>query len=404
MIFALFIIIIISKKITNPIKETMLFAEEFSNGNYSKRILNYNNDEIGALQKSLNKLADVIISKMDALALEQNKLTVTIDNINDGIAVIDSSKKIIIANKAFDSILNTGKYLNKKYYEVLRSSSLDTMIEYCLQNGERAEFTEKFYNSIICDIFIIPLKEVKSIQGVLLVLHNITEKKKLDEMKTELVANLSHELKTPITIIKGYIETIKDNFKESSIDKKTIEDFIDRAIQNADRQNSIINDMLKLNMIETVTHLSSEKINLKDIILNCINILTSKLQKKNLSLDYNIELLDKNISANRFLAEEIFFNIIDNAINYTNHGGNIDISSEQENGKTKIIIADTGIGIPSESIDRIFERFYRVDKSRSRDTGGTGLGLSIVKHAVELLRWNINVESDKCGTRFIILI
>lgn len=404
MIFALFFIMIFSKKITDPIKETMNFAEDFANGDYTKKILNYKNDEVGALQRSLNKLADVIVNKMSALAIEQNKLMVTIDNISDGIAVIDSNKKIVIANKAFASMLKLTEYINKKYYEIIRSSNLDSIIEFCLLNGERVNFTNKFNNDIICDIFIIPLKEIKSIQGILLVLHNITEKKKLDEMKTELVANLSHELKTPVTIIKGYLETIKENFKEPVIDKNLLTDYINRAIQNAERQNSILNDMLKLNMLESIADFSSEKINLKDIIANCVNILSAKAEKKKLDIDFITDFPYKDIPANKFLVEEIFFNIIDNAINYTNSGGNVIITAEQADSKLKITVADTGIGIPADSLDRIFERFYRVDKSRSRETGGTGLGLSIVKHAIELLNWNINVESDKDGTKFIIEI
>ncbi|MBN2403266.1 MAG: PAS domain-containing protein [Spirochaetes bacterium] len=401
-VIALIFLIIISNKITNPISKTRDFAIAFSEGDYSKRITDYSKDEIGILQKILNKMADSIVSEMNQLMTEQNKLKITFESISDGIAVIDKDKHIVMANKAFASLLgiDPGSAANKIYYEVIRGSYLNKNIEQSLKTGKPTEFQEKLFSEKYCEIFIVPIKDKSGIEGILLVVHDITEKKKIDQLKTDLVGNLSHELKTPIAILKGYLETIQLNPDDTELNAE----YIAKALINLERQNSIINDMLKLNMLETMKEASFEKINIKDIILNCIEILNAKAKTKEVEIKSDIDLLNKPVEGNKFLAEEIFFNIILNGINYNNPKGKINIEAKESNGKITVSIADTGIGIPKDSINRIFERFYRVDKSRSRATGGTGLGLSIVKHAAEILGWEINVESDAKGTAFYIEI
>ncbi len=395
--------ILITRRITKPIVETIGFAETFSRGDYSHRILNYNDDDIGTLQKTLNRMADTIIDKMNNLILEQNKLQVTIENIQDGISVIDSSKRIIIANKAFSALLGIqSKTIQRVYYEVIRGSSFNSKIDYSLTRGETVTFQEETLNGRVCDVFITPIREEAAIQGILIVLHDITEKKRLDRLKTDLVGNLSHELKTPITILKGYLETVIGHLNEPEVCRP----FIDKALINVDRQNSIINDMIKLNMLETLPSLPEEEIDLRQIITGCTDILQPKAAAKGITLRLEIGEQPLVTRGNRFLGEEVFFNIIDNAINYNVPDGTVTVTlmPAGKGGGRIISVEDTGIGIPSESVPRIFERFYRVDKSRSRATGGTGLGLSIVKHAADILGWEIRVESRNTGTRFFIEI
>ncbi|MBN2038395.1 MAG: PAS domain-containing protein [Spirochaetes bacterium] len=400
-VIAVIIVVLFSNKITNPITETRNFAEEFSKGNYSKRILNYSDDEIGVLQKALNRMAGSIVDKMNSLINEQNKLAVTIDNISDGIAVIDHDKRVQIANRAFNRILDIKtETKNKIYYEVIRGSSLNSRIEKAIKNGQSANFQEEMITGKYCEVYLIPIQEQKAIQGILAVIRDITEKRLIDQLKTDLVGNISHELKTPIAIQKGYLETILDHLE----DKEMIRDFIKKALSNVNRQNALINDMLKLNMLETMRSFPEEETNLRDVVSNCMEILSLKASDKHISLEADIDDLDLKIVINRFLSEEIFFNIIDNAINYTDSGGKVFVKSVRNKNHVKVEISDTGIGIPSESISRIFERFYRVDKSRSRATGGTGLGLSIVKHSVEILGWDIDVDSSGDGTTFSIKI
>ncbi|MCP4136686.1 MAG: PAS domain-containing protein [bacterium] len=401
MIFVISIIVtvLISKKITGSIDETLNFAEQFSEGDYSKRILNYSEDEMGHLQKSLNKLADIIVEKIDSLVLEQSKLEITIDSIHDGIAVVDNEKKIILANQAFTTLLSIAPPgIGSTYYEVIRNSSFNSKIEYAIENGEKNQFEEEFLTGVSCEVFIRPIKEENTIQGILIVVHDITEKKKIDRVKTELVGNLSHELKTPITILKGYLETIINHLDKPDLCK----DFIGKAVINLDRQNSIINDMLTLNMLETSKYFSMEEVSIKEVIGNCVSLLETKAQNKGIAFSIFLDPIDDSFMCNKFLTEAIFFNIIDNAINYNIENGEVKIIAEITNGGKTISISDSGIGIPPEAAEKIFERFYRVDKSRSRDTGGTGLGLSIVKHSAELQGWNIRINPQNKGTSFLV--
>lgn len=397
LVLAFLVSMAISRLITRPINETIDFADDFARGDLARRIFNYSDDEVGKLQKSLNRLADSLQDKINTLVLEQNKLGVTIENINDGIAVVGSDRKVVLLNGAFASLLEVrGNPDGRYYYEVIRNSALNARIERCLSEGDEAGFEIELLNDISLDVNVRPIREEKTLQGVLIVLHDITERKRIMRIKTELVGNLSHELKTPITILKGYLETIRAHLH----DPASTAAFVEKALVNIDRQNSIINDMLKLNMLETAPVFPTERIHLSDIITNCVNILAPKVREREINLHLDLGPARLETDGNRFLAEEIFFNLIDNAINYNTPRGGIDVVAETVRGTLAIEVRDTGIGIPEDSRERIFERFYRVNKGRSRATGGTGLGLSIVKHAADLLGWKIRVSSGGAGTTF----
>ena len=393
------LVIVISRRIARPINETMSFARDFSNGEFSRRISNYSNDEIGLLQKALNRLADTVVEKINTLLFEQNKLNKTIESINDGIAVVGKDKKILVANRAFKMLLDIdADVVGRLFFEAIRNRSLNSHIEYAHATGETASFEETFLNGRHCDVYINPIAGEQELGGILIVLHDTTEKKKIEQMKTDLVSNMSHELKTPIAILKGYLETMEPHL----CDPEMAKDLLKKALANVDRQASLINDILKLNRLETSKDFTTEFIDLRSVVRNSIEILGPKARKKNVSITFNTDGQHAMVPGNRFLAEEIFFNIIDNAINYNVEGGTINIDMEKSGDRLIVAVVDTGIGIPEDSIGRIFERFYRVDKSRSRSTGGTGLGLSIVKHASDILGWNIRVSSDTSGTKFVI--
>jgi len=404
---ALIINILISRYITRPISTAIDFADNFSNGDFSSRIKDYNDDEIGSLQRALNKLADNLQLEINNMLIEQNKLKTVIENNHDAIAVINNDKRIVIANDSFKKLWGMGQPVEDRvYFTIIRNSSLNAKIDYIL-NNESGTFFEEDINNSSYEVYITPINEETShvnseaSQGILLVLHDITERKKIETLKTELVGNLSHELKTPIAIQKGYLETIRENLGN----KEMCSDFIHNALTNLERQNYIINDMLKLNMLETTPYFQLEKVELDEVIINCINILSPKSSAKNIHVRRKYDTPLPEVEATKFLCEEIFFNLIDNALNYNIENGEIFISSRENENNLHILISDTGVGIPSESIGRIFERFYRVDKSRSRNSGGTGLGLSIVKHAAELLKWEVSVESEiGRGTTFIVTI
>lgn len=399
---SIIMILLISVKIARPFRETLSFAEDFARGNYRRRILNYNNDEIGQLQKALNTMADTIVATIDDHVLEQKKLEATLDSISDGIAMVDSNRHIVINNNSFTSMLGINTELkNRQYYEIIRNSVLNNRIDKALQSGEKDFFDVEMSNDRLFEAVISPIKKEKIIQGILLVLHDISEKRKIERMKSDLVSNVSHELKTPIAIIRGYLETVKENYDNRAMSLA----YIDRAIENVDRQNALIQDIIKLSMIESVREFEKENIDLKSIIGRCLELLAPKISRRGITLVNDLDdSTDYTVTVNHFLVEEIFFNIIDNGINYNRDGGRLTITGSETTDRLIIKISDTGVGIPDEFKERIFERFYRVDRGRSRATGGTGLGLSIVKHAAMVLGWDVSVDSDSNGSTFNIVV
>ena len=396
------LIIIISLIVTKPFKETIKFASDFANGDYKRRFLNYRRDEIGLLQKSLNKMADTIEETINNLILERKKLEAILHSINAGIGMIDSNKRIIINNDSFLTMLDINADINnKQYFEIIRNSMLNSKIEKNLRDGDTEIFEAEIHDNKYFEFVLTPIRKENIIQGILIIVHDISEKKKIEKIKSDIISNVSHELKTPIAIVKGYLETIQENYDN----KEIVMNFINSAIDNIDRQNSLIQDIIKLSMIESSKGFEKETVDLKVIIERCVELLSLKITKKNISLVNKLQAgINYSVDGNRFLAEEIFFNIIDNGISYNNQCGTLTIDAIETENTLAIKISDTGIGIPPEFKDRIFERFYRVDKSRSRSTGGTGLGLSIVKHAVMTMGWDISVSSDKDGSTFIVTI
>lgn len=387
-------------KVTLPSLKSVEFAGKFINGEFNRRINNYNNDEIGLIQIWINKICDLFNIKVDEAVQEQNRFKITFENILDGIAVIGTDNRIIIANRSFGSFFSYNSSITGKfYYEIIRNSNLNSKIGLAVLNKAEFIFQEKLLNGRNYDIGIRPVQEDRSIQGIIVTLSDVTERLKMEQIKSDLIGNMSHELKTPITILKGYLETIEEN----QANVKLTSELLRKAVENVDRQDAIINDILKLHMLESGSEIHFEIISVSEIISNCLNLLSPKSALK------DIEIINKisgmiNSGGNKFLAEEIFYNLIDNAVSYNNPGGKIEIMSVESDSSIDVIISDTGVGIPPESIDRIFERFFRVDKSRSRATGGTGLGLSIVKHACELMKWKIKAESDKNGTSFTVTV
>jgi two-component system phosphate regulon sensor histidine kinase PhoR len=399
-IISALVITIISKRITRPIADTINFSRQFSQGIYTRRINNYSDDEIGDVQRSLNHMADTIMETINDHVLEQKKLSITLDTISDALAVFTPEGQTILANSAFTDFFSIETDpVNTHYYELIRSSSVNTKIEYSLSRNVASSFEETYFNDRVLEIILEPIEE-RPLKGLLLVAHDITERKRIQQMKADLVSNMSHELKTPITIMKGYLETIRENLADPDISRM----YIDKAIENAGRQNAIINDILKLNMIEGTRDFLEESIHLGEIIENCLQILKPKIQEKNIEVILALSIIDHTTPGNHFLAENVLFNLIDNAINYNHEGGAINIEAVEINRRITLTISDTGIGIPPQSQNRIFERFYRVDKGRSRNMGGTGLGLAIVKHSAELLDWQISVSSNRGGTTFTLLI
>lgn len=396
----LFFYFLYQTKIKRPLKKVLLFADKLISGDYSFRISEDKYGEVFSIIRKMNLIADKIDYQIYRTEIEKKKLTDLFTNISDAIAFIDNEGFLITSNNSFKNIFSITSDTTVKYYDTIRNSETNSALKKTIETkneiSKAIRISGKTYETLIKPVFYD-----NSFYGLILSMRDITEKNKIDSFKRELVGNLSHELKTPITIAKGYLETIKNIPDDNEQRIK----FIDKTIANLNRQNAIIGDMLKLNMLETTNVFEKENVKMENLISGIIDILTPKFADKELIIEYNKNDFDYTVKANRFLIEHVFFNIIDNAASYNAHNGKIIIENKIDGSSALVTIKDTGIGIPEELRERIFERFFRVDKARSRETGGTGLGLSIVKHCLEILNWDIKVKSSSGnGSEFIITI
>lgn len=387
-------------KIKKPLQSLDGLCDKLVDGDYSYRI--HHNEESGiySIINKINILADKTDYQFYRAEIEKKKLTDIFRNISDSISFIDEKGFLVAYNDAFRETFRLRHGFTGRYFDHIRNSRINSIIKTVFDKKEEYSYTINLDGRDF-DIFIKPVFIDAEFQGLVISLRDITEKLKIDSFKRELVGNLSHELKTPITIMKGYLETIKSMPDENESRKR----FIDKALSNLNRQNSIISDMLKLNMIETATAFEKEQVSIDSLIDSAVQILAPKFTEKKIIVNFSHDDKIKPVTANRFLAEHVFFNLIDNAASYNKPGGSISISMNSTGGGIMVTVADSGIGIPAEAQKHIFERFYRVDKNRSRETGGTGLGLSIVKHCIEILEWEISVKSEPGhGSEFTVAI
>ncbi|MEH7122768.1 ATP-binding protein [Bacillus sp. JJ1532] len=392
---------------TKPIEAATKTAIELAKGNYRARTYEDHNNETGMLSASINVLARNLQDMRKTQEMQQDRLSALIENMGSGLILIDSKGFISMLNRTYKEIFNVNpiEYMNKLYYEVIEYGEIVSLIEEIFMTEEKVK------KQIIIplgsgrrhfEVYGVPIIGTNDVwKGVLLVFHDITDIKKLEQVRKDFVANVSHELKTPITSIKGFSETLLDGAME---DKQSLEAFLKIILQESDRLQSLVHDLLDLSKIEQQNfNLSIQSYNIADTLEEVIAILDQKAAEREISLMIEKENDPILIEGDADRLKQIFLNLINNAVTYTPNGGSVSISLKESQSKVFIKVADTGIGISKEEIPRIFERFYRVDKARSRNSGGTGLGLAIVKHLVEAHKGNVSVESKIGeGTTFFI--
>jgi two-component system phosphate regulon sensor histidine kinase PhoR len=248
------------------------------------------------------------------------------------------------------------------------------------------------------EINAAPIFDKDMVRGCLVVIHDITQIRHLETMRQDFIANVSHELKTPLTSIKGFVETLLGGALK---DKENSRHFLEIIQSHTERLNNLVNDLLSLSYLESrEIQLDLEVFNLKDLVDEVMSGFAVRLKNRSIAVRNDLSG-DLSVKADKEKIEQTITNLIDNAVKFNKEKGHLKIYAKEEDNEVKIIIEDSGAGIPTKDIPRIFERFYRVDKTRSRELGGTGLGLSIVKHIVELHSGKVGVESTEgLGSKF----
>ncbi|MFA5356640.1 MAG: ATP-binding protein [Candidatus Omnitrophota bacterium] len=388
--------------IANPLNRIINISRKFSEGDLEHKIIINSMDEIGQLAEALNGMADNLKDKISQIKTQNQKLRAIFDSMVEGVIVTDSSMRITSINPTAEKIFGVlsrdaeGKY----FLEVLRNNELSEIIIAVLEKkgSLSKELKISWPLQKIFRVNASAIFEKDSTAGCLLVIHDITEIRKLETMRRDFVANLSHELKTPLTSIRGFIETLLEGALE---DRENSRHFLQIIQEHSIRLGNLVDDLLSLSYLES-REITLEKVefNLKKFVDDILAGFKSQLKKKSVSASNSLpdSLM---ITADKDKIGQVLTNLFDNGIKFNRENGALKVYSEISGGAVKIIVEDSGAGIPSKDTLRIFERFYRVDKARSRELGGTGLGLSIVKHIVELHGGNTGVESTQgLGSKF----
>ena len=385
-VLSLFLAVKLVKIIVYPINELQKVTSKIENGDLNKRAIIYNYDEIGFLAQTFNNIADQLeIRIIDSLD-KKNKLEAILESMESGVIAIDNNENIILINSYSQKLFdlkedNIGKKIS------------DCIIDYDLINFIR-EIPEigtkeiKLFHPIERELRVKKSPIINYLNnsiGIVITVQDITDIKRLENMRSEFVANVSHELKTPLTSIKGFSETLR-----YVDDIETKNKFLDIIDKESERLTNLINDILILSNIENIHKMESEYFNPGDVIENVLDMVKSQAYKKSIIIKYN-DCFNSEILGSKDKFHQLAVNLIENAIKYSNENGIVKIDLTLEEQYFVFKVKDNGIGIPKNDIPRIFERFYRVDKSRS--TRGTGLGLAIVKHIVKLFNGEISVKS-----------
>ncbi len=396
-LFAAIISFAVSYRINRPLEEIRQGAVRFANGDLSHRLYVSGSQEISTLAEAMNRMASQLDERIETVTRQHSELEAVLSSMIEAVIVVDQEEHIVRCNHAAGRLFgfHGATVAQRHIQEVIRNVNIHRFVKTTLANHAPVEEVivlhtgnERFLRA---HGTLLRVAEGR-MTGVLLVFHDITRLKELENMRRDFVANVSHELKTPITSINGFVETLQDG---AINDPENASRFLGIIARNAKRLNSIIEDLLALSKIEQEEgkgQLLLRRDNITHVLETAAAACEKKAQEKGIRIEVSSDApLMANMNAD--LLEQAVINLLDNAIKYSNPQGRISVQAAQAEEEIVITVKDSGCGIPAEHLPRLFERFYRVDKARSRKLGGTGLGLAIVKHIVQAHSGTVAVES-----------
>lgn len=392
---------VFTRKILSPVDEMAWSLDDMLDGSEGSSLEIY--DEFEPLARKIHEQKMKINQYIDELKYERDTINIITENMKEGFLLLNKDKQILSINTSGKHMINNEKFdlsKNRNVIELTRNVEILDKIEISINENKHIVYdvdTERKHFRY----YFSPVKEQNSlsVDGLLILIEDVTTQKDAEKMRSEFSANVSHELKTPLTTMIGFAEMIKEGL---ITDSESIKKYCGMINKEGMRLISVIEDIMRLSKIEEKINADvNNDINLKETAEDVISLLKSKAD----SLNIGIKLQAQNLSmkANENYVSELMYNLIDNSIKYNKKDGNVSVYIERDGKHIVIRVADTGVGIAEEHQGRIFERFYRVDKSRSKETGGTGLGLSIVKHIAEIYDGEIELKSkENEGTEIII--
>ena len=396
---ALGIGLFVARRVTRPVVEMQAIARQMSEGDFTARAPVRSPDEIGALGRALNAMAAGFRDKIQDLEQEQAKATAVLDAMVEGVIAVDGRDQILVINERARAMFGLGaqRAERKPFLEVIRNADLHEVFRESRAAGEgtvsRRELRLTSPAARRLQVNAVPLRLAHNEVGVVMVLHDVTELRRLEQVRTEFVANVSHELRTPLTAIHGYLETLLGGALE---ERENARRFLEIVFRHTERLGRLLNDLTDLSNIELgKVALRLEAVRLDEVVESVLAIIRPRADAGGVTVTADVPAGLPLARADRDRLSQILINLADNAVKYTPAGGSVAVQArEVAHGCLEVVVADTGIGIPPADLPRITERFYRVDKARSRELGGTGLGLAIVKHLVLAHGGELRIESE----------
>jgi len=388
--------LLIAQRTTAPITRMIRTAEELREGRFGARVLDLPTDEIGVLGDALNRLGEEITRRIARLWDDEAQLRAMLAGMAEGVVAVDGEDRVVFANEAARTLLGIGDgdIRGKRLWELARIADFDRLISEARTTGgtARRELTAvSDGGASMLAAYAHPFGP-QSASGVVVVLHDITELRRLERVRRDFVSNVSHELKTPLTSIRGYVETLLSGALH---DEQNNERFLEKIDKHVNRLDHLVSDLLSLARLESQGDaLQMEDLDLQPILQQALGAHDAAAREKNLECRIGAPAGPVRVHGDPEAITQVIDNLLSNAIKYTAEQGQVSLKLQRDGEWAVLEVKDTGVGIPAEDLERVFERFYRVDKARSRDLGGTGLGLSIVKNMVQAMHGEVSVESE----------
>jgi two-component system phosphate regulon sensor histidine kinase PhoR len=388
---------VLVRRMTSPLEEVLVAAGSYAAGDYRPQVTPEGSDDVAQIAGAFNRMTLDLRGQMATLTDERNRLQAILGAMVEGVVAVDSTQLVVHANRAAARILgvDAGSTAGRRLWEVTRLRPILDAVAAALQSGAEARSEARALSQpqeVVVEVVVTPLRDAGGqVSGAVVVLHDVTELRRLETVRRDFVANVSHELKTPLQAIQGLVETVLD---DGAMDAGVRQRFLGRIGEQSARLSSLVRDLLALARIESAEGaLDRRPLDLREPVRESVSRLLVAAESKGLRLTADLPSDPVRIHGDEEALREVVDNLVDNAIKYTPSGGAARVTLRAEGDDAVLEVKDSGIGIEQAHVERIFERFYRVDKARSRELGGTGLGLSIVKHVVSAHGGRVSVES-----------